>query len=242
MIETVESVSDPVPLADAGAASPTDGESASETYSFAHEVFCLSRPDSPEAESIRSLRAHLMAGHVRDGRRALAICSPSRGTGCSTVAVNLAVAFAQSGVNTLLVDANLREPGLQNFITPATPQSGLYQMLAADADMRTDEIRRDVRPNLSLLYAGSHGRKAAEMIAKREFKDVIDDCMRGFELMIVDTPIEGGTADARRVATTVRYGLVVARRNVTLVSSIKAFVEELEGDRVRLLGAFITDF
>lgn len=211
-------------------------------FRFSRHVVSLSKPESPDAKSIRSLHTHLMARHVRDGRRGLAICSPTSGVGCTMVAVNLAVAFAQAGLNTLLIDANLHDPGVEEYILPERPQTGLWQMLLAGADARNDEIRRDVMPNLSVLFAGGSGSRASELIANRHFKEVVDDCMRDFEFTIVDTPAHGGTADARRIAMNVRYALIVARRNMSYLSPIKEFIEELSADRVRLVGTFLSDF
>ncbi len=72
----------------------------------------LSSQASETAEAIRGLRTHIMARHVREGHRALAICAASEGVGCSFVAANLAVSLSQIGVNTLLIDANMRKPSI----------------------------------------------------------------------------------------------------------------------------------
>jgi protein-tyrosine kinase len=211
-------------------------------YRVSRRLICLSDPEGAATDSIRSLRSHLMAGHVRDGRRALAVCAPTSGAGSTFVAANLATAFAQAGVNTLLIDANLHTPGVDAYIRPDVPADGLRQMLSARADGRIDEVRRDVLPNLSVLYAGGPGRASSELIANRRFKELIDDCMRDFEFTIVDTPTEGGTADMRRVAMSVRSALIVARRNLSYQSQIKELATQLSADRIRLIGTFLTDF
>src|SRR3569833_3594204 len=75
----------------------------------------LSPQASETAEAIRGLRTHIMARHVREGHRALAICAASEGVGCSFVAANLAVSLSQIGVNTLLIDANMRDRSIAAF-------------------------------------------------------------------------------------------------------------------------------
>lgn len=231
-------------LAEAAAISPRAREidPAGPDYVYSRRIACLSDPAGNAAASYRSLQTRLLAGHVRDGRRGLALCAPTPEAGCTTVAVNLAVAFAQAGVNTLLVDANLRRPAVHDFIRPVRPVLGLAQMLAADPNLRVDEIRRDVRPNLSLLYAGGVPPKSHDLLANRRFKQVIDDCMRSFEFTIVDTPALCGSTDARHIAMSVRYGLVIARRDVTLLADIRNAIDELSSDRVRLIGSFLADF
>lgn len=211
-------------------------------YRLSRRIAVLSNPESPVTKSIRSLHTHLLASHIRDGRRGLAVCSPTIGAGCTTVATNLAVVCAQAGINTLLVDANLHDSGVDKMVVPDTPALGLRQMIMASPDVRVDLVRRNVMPNLSILYSGGSGPGASELLASRHYKDVVDNCVRDFDFTIIDTPAHGGSSDARRVAGSVRYGLVVARRDVSFLSEIKAFVEELTADRIRLVGSFLTDF
>lgn len=210
-------------------------------YRFSRRVVVLSEPDSAAATGIRSLQTHLMAGHLRDGRRGMAICSPDRHAGCTTVAVNLAVACAQAGIKTLLIDANLCHPGVAQFIRPPAPTGGLCQMLTSDLDVPADEIHRQVLPNLSLLYAGSGMTGFMDLIATRDFKRLFDDCMRDYEFTIVDTPSGASTTDTRRVALAMRYALLIGRRDQTLMSAMKKLIEELSTDRVRFVGTFMTD-
>lgn len=224
------------------AADRSDVQAASFTYGYSRRLACLSEPGGMAARGYRALQTHLLAGHVRDGRRGLAICAPTPEAGCTTVAVNLAIAFAQAGINTLLIDANLHRPAVHDFVRPEQPVRGLVQMLTAPAEQRADEIRRDVRPNLSVLYAGGASAKAHDLIASRGFKQIIDDCMRAFEFTIVDTPATDGSSDARQIAMGVRYGLVVARRDVTFLADIHRTVAELSSDRVRLVGSFLAAF
>lgn len=211
-------------------------------YSFSRRIACLSEPAGVAARGYRALQTHLLAGHVRDGRRGLAVCAPTPACGCTSVAVNLAVAFAQAGINTLLIDANLHRPAVQDFIRPEQPARGLVQMLSVGAEQRSDEIRREVRPNLSVLYAGGTSPRAHDLIAGRLFKQIIDDCMRAYEFTIVDTPATDGSSDARQIAMGVRYGLIVARRDMTLLTDVHRTVAELSSDRVRLVGSFLAAF
>src|ERR1700748_150683 len=74
------------------------------TTNASDDVVLLSNPTGAAAEAIRALRTHLMAQHVGEGRRALAVCGASHHVGRTFMAVNLAVALAQIGLKTLLID------------------------------------------------------------------------------------------------------------------------------------------
>lgn len=228
--------------AEPDAATVTVDRAATVGFRVSHQIALLDAPESPQSEAIRSLRAHLLATHLREGRRSLAISGATVGVGTSYVAVNLAVALAQAGLNTLLIDADLNESGVEQYIRPDERISGLRQMLeSGDGDV-TDHVQNDIMPNLSVLFSGGPGPKSSELIANKRFKSVLDGCFRDYEMTIIDTSAVGGTADARRAAMHARYALMVARRHVSQVSGIRTLVDEMTGDHVRLIGTFLTDF
>lgn len=196
----------------------------------------LTDPLSPGAEAIRALRTHVLTQHVQAGRRGLAICAASAQVGCTFVAANLAVALAQIGLKTLVVDGDLRAPALQEFFPPAGPVSGLARCLAMKAPRAGDFIEPDVLPNLSVLYAGEGALNAQELLAREQFELVIEQCLRDYDITIVDTPPANTSADARRIGNLIGYALIVARRNKSLVSDIKTLVEQLVEDHAAVIG------
>lgn len=205
------------------------------------DLHILSDATGIRAESIRVLRTHLAAQHLRDGRRSLAICAPAANVGCSYVAANLAVALAQTGVKTLLIDANLRQPGLQHFFMPRRETPGLLQCLSDENIGLRDAILEDVQPDLSLLFAGGETPNAQELLAGAGFKALIDACVRDYDITIVDAPAANTSADARRIAAVLRYALVVAYRNHSYVKDVRTLVGELTNDRVRVVGTYLND-
>src|SRR5262245_9707171 len=77
-----------------------------ETQALSRALVTIADPNGVQAEAVRALRTHLMAQHINEGCRAIAVCSASSGVGCTFIAANLAVALSQIGLNTLLVDGN----------------------------------------------------------------------------------------------------------------------------------------
>lgn len=210
-------------------------------YRFSRQLVELSSPGSARAESIGALRTHMLAQHIRDRRRALAVCTPSIDVGATYVAANLATALSLGGLKTLLIDANLRQPGLEAYFKPASAGPGLVQLLRDDPVQLGDAIHEGVLPNLSLIYAGGAVANAQELLASGNLKALIDVCTRDFDLTLIDTAPSNTCADARRVAALVRYAMVVVRRNVSFVSDAKMLVEELQSDRVNVIGTYLND-
>jgi protein-tyrosine kinase len=205
-------------------------------------IVILEAPDSIEAEAIRGLRTRIMAQHVREGRRALAICSATEATGRSFVAANLATAMAQIGVKTAIVDANLRSPQIAGLFRLDANRLGLGDYLA-DLDVSVDAILRPTAlPFLSVVTAGSLQANPQELLAGGRFKNFMDLLLREFDLTILDTTAASGCTDAQRVATVAGYSLVVARKHKSHVKDIGTLVNLLRADKSKVVGTVLNDF
>lgn len=209
-------------------------------YHVANSVAVLMDRGGPRAESVGVLRAQVLTQHVRQGRRALAICATQGDVGCTTLSVNLAVALGQVGLKTLLIDGNLRQPGVDQLIAPGEPVPGLLQCLRDDTPLE-EAIQDEVLPGLSVLYAGGASDTAQEFLARDRFKMIVDRCLRDFDITIIDTPPANSSADARRIASVAGYALVVVGKNRTYVHDVEVLAEELRSDRTTVIGSVLID-
>ncbi|MBX3483735.1 CpsD/CapB family tyrosine-protein kinase [Phenylobacterium sp.] len=216
----------------------TDGEFR---YEISPDVVAMSETRAAEAEAIRTVRTHLVARHLQEGRRSLAICAASSGAGCTFTAVNLAVALAQAGVATLLIDGDLRTPQVDKFIRPLAQRPGLRDCLAVNGPTLSECIHPEVLPNLSILYSGGAAANPQELLAGETFKRVIDRCLRDFEFTIVDTTAADVGADERLEARMVGYALIVARTHVSRMSELSTLTTKLQEDGVKVVGTVLND-
>lgn len=207
----------------------------------APSLVMLSEPAGAAAEAIRALRTHLMAQHIQEGRRALAVCAASAGVGCSFIAANLAVALSQIGVKTLLIDADLRRPAIQGLLGSADANVGLTQSLGPDGVEFSEAIQPDVLPNLSVMFSGGAAATPQELLGGERFKGLMDFCLREYDATIVDTPPANTCADARRISTVVGYSLIVARRHSSYVDDVKTLISQLQVDHARVVGTVLNE-
>ena len=214
---------------------------SSEKFAFSPSVIIASQPQSVAAEALRTLRGVIMTQHVQAGRRALAICSPSSGTGCTFIAANLAVAMSQAGVNTLLIDANLRSPGLSEYIRGPKSNVGLVELLR-DETLPLSEGVQIVQDNLSVLHAGNVDDDGIQNLGGQAFQNLVGTCLREYDLTVIDTPAANRFSDCRRIASVTRYALVVACRERSYVSDVKQLVNELQFEKTAVIGTFLNDF
>lgn len=214
-----------------------DAEPAGRRYTFSPDLVTLTDGRPGEAEAVRTIRTHVIARHLNDGRRGLAICGPRPGVGCTFTAANLAVATSQVGVPTLLIDGNLRSPGLRDFIQPDEATESRYQ--ASLGISPTDNVHNEVLPNLSVLYAEGMTDIGEELLGGGGFRKLIDRCLRDYEFTIIDTPPTSDSSDALRVASIIGYALVVARTNITRIKDVEHLARDLQEDGSRVIGAVL---
>lgn len=202
----------------------------------------LSSPVSIEAESIRALRTRFVAQHVQEGRRSIAICTPAQETGCTFVATNLAAAISQIGLSTVLVDANLREPGVTEAFGIHPSRGGLADYLADSSKEIDDIIIENVLPDLAIIPAGVIPSNPQELLSGSRFPHLVDRLLREFDLTIFDTTPTNSCTDAQRVANVAGYSLIVGRKHKTFFNDVKTLSQLLSADRSVVVGTVLNDF
>ena len=207
----------------------------------ASDLVVVHEPDGRRAEAIRALRTHIVARHVHEGRRAMAVGAPHGGAGCTFVAANLAVSLAQVGIRTLLIDADLREPSVEAVFAVPPVLRGLVQALQSYEGQCEGLITREVYPNLSVLFAGGAAPNPLELLGGRAFERLLADCLRDFEMTIIDTAPANQGADVLRVSSVASYALVVARETSTFVNDVETLARALRDDGATLIGSVLNE-
>jgi receptor protein-tyrosine kinase len=198
-------------------------------------------PTAPFAEAMRALRGQLVGRWFGDtpAERALAICSADAGDGRSFVCANLAIAFAQLGHETLLIDADMRAPR-QHEIFRIRDRMGLSAVLAGRAGM--SEVRRigDL-PRLSLLPAGAIPPDPRDLLARGAFDGLLVELAKHYDAILIDTPAARHAADMLPLASAAGAALLIARRHRTLAPDLSQLSGELGSAGVTVLGATLND-
>jgi len=177
----------------------------------------------------------------RDPAKALAICSPNVGDGKSFFAANLAVAFSQLGGRTLLVDADMRTPRMHEIFGLESPKAGLSGILSGRNE--TNVIRPiDALPSLFLLPVGVVPPNPLELIQRPVFDLLINELVRKFDYIIVDTPAVSHGADARVVAAKCGASVAIARKGKTDVPAMRQLVNLLTKRGQEFGGVILNEF
>lgn len=205
------------------------------------ELAVAASPFGEQAEAFRELRSQLIMGVLSaDGpRRALAVVSPDVGDGKTFIAANLAVAFSQLGVHTLLIDVDMRTPR-QHQVFGLGRTGGLSNILSGRSEANVIRPVADL-PSLFVLPVGNVPPNPLELVQRPAFAMLIQELLLKFDYIVVDTPANSHGADARVVAAACGAALAVGRQGKSALRSMQKLIASLSNGRTALAGVVIND-
>lgn len=197
---------------------------------------------SSRSEKLRSLRTELlMRLGTHKGAAAFAIVGARPGEGRSQLCAELALAFAQLGGKTLLVDANLRKPRLDKLFKGARPNLGLTELLLGKT--HNMPLHRVVGPeHLALMTAGTPPTNPVDLLSGIQFERLVKEWSRSYDYVLIDTPPTSLRSDGIVIANAVRNVVLVAHRNKTSYKEVTDLQRRLEATDARIIGAVLNDF
>lgn len=213
-------------------------------------------PKSTMAEAFRALRTNIHFGLMDKGYKCLMVTSSVASEGKTTIAVNLAVSMAQIGLNTILVEADLRkprisklfgierEPGLTDVVLRRDDLDSVIRTMSdlMMGTMATDTFRTDNIPGieyLNILTAGKHERNPSEIIASRIMDNVIADLKERYDLIIFDTAPVIQATDSTVLASKVDTTLLVYYQGKISRGTLRRSKNQLEMLKADVLGVAI---
>lgn len=186
-------------------------------------------------EAFRHLRTAIRLAGIEHPIRALMVASPTVGDGKTFVARHLAVSMAQSGKQTLLVDADLRAP-MQHHLEGVSLSPGLTELLRGEGTL--EECVRPARvEGLWLLPAGAEVSNPTELLESTHMGELLSQLRERYDLLVFDAPPMESVADAKILALHSDSVLMVIQPGATSRESALRAVETLRLlPHTRLLG------
>jgi chain length determinant protein tyrosine kinase EpsG len=207
------------------------------------KVVAAFNPASPFVEALRGLRSQLMMRVFNEApaRHALAVISPGMGDGKTYCAANLAVAFGQLPGRTVLVDADLRRPGVAALLGIERPKIGIVEVVLGHVDLETALVR-GVHENLDILPVGEIPPNPTEILASKEFQQFMARCRSEYSLVIFDSCPVMGIADAPMLSRMVDETVFVLEANALPFSRARAAIRRLTDAGAKPIGAILTKY
>ncbi|MDX1638209.1 MAG: polysaccharide biosynthesis tyrosine autokinase [Balneolaceae bacterium] len=204
------------------------------------EMVLLKDRTNLASEAIRRLKNNIIYQNGDTPPRTIAITSPEKGDGKSTIVANLGMAFAEEGYRTLVIDADFRRPkihtcfglqdsaGLSDYVNGKIP----YQDILMDTDMET----------LKVITAGREIDKPEVIGSSMIFKQFIKKMQEVFDVILIDTPPFGIISDSSALLKLSESTILVARYRKTNRTLLLRTLEDLRRIGVKVTDIVLNDF
>ncbi len=205
-------------------------------------VVAAYKPMGRVGEAMRALREQLMQRWF-DGSRtqsALLMAGVDRSEGRSFITANLAVAFAQLGARTLLIDADLRNP-VQHTLFKLKNRRGLTHILSGRSN-QSEIVQLPFLPALAILPSGPLPPNPQELLARAPLAGLIADVTGRFDVVLIDSSASSSSADVQAIARRIGGTCLIARRNRTSLERLADFDNSLQHAGSKVVGVVFNDY
>ncbi len=196
-------------------------------------------PNAAETEAFRTLRTAL--SFADQETRQIVVSSPEPGDGKTTVLANLGVAVAQSGKRVLLIDADLRQPGL-TAVLGMRGIEGLSSVIRGEDDivrMAKAHIRASELDGLDILPSGPRPANPAELLGSQRLSELLAWAEATYDQVLIDSPPTLATTDAAVIGRLVNGAVLVVNpaknRRRPVMRSVAGFAQM----RIPLVGVVV---
>jgi len=196
-------------------------------------------PRSPVSEAYRTLRTNIRSASVDEPLTTLLITSVGQGAGKTTVAANLGVVCAQAGLRVVLIDTDLRIPGLHQLFH-LDNLTGLTDLLVGDVQNVEECMVTLGIDNLCLITSGPVPPNPSELLGSRRMESVLAGVKKSADLVILDAPPVLAVTDAAVLASRVDGVILLIEAKRTSREAARRAYETLQRVGAPILGVVLT--
>jgi succinoglycan biosynthesis transport protein ExoP len=190
-------------------------------------------------EALRGVRLGLVHAHGAAGPLMVTVTSPGPGEGKSFVVSNLALAFADAGHRTVLIDGDVRRGELHRLLG-VSRKPGLTDFLKGSVS-RDDVLQQTRYPSLHFVGGGTRMGSAPELLASPALSQLLLSLRSAYDVILLDSPPLGAGVDPYVLGTATGNLLLVLRTGVSDRELAGAKLDMLDRLPIRILGAILND-
>jgi capsular exopolysaccharide synthesis family protein len=224
--------------ASAAAGTSSDGAEAAQSVVARGQNVRL-RPKSVVAEAYRTIRTAVFFGVPKGQAKSILVTSPAPGDGKSTLVSNLAIAMAQAGQRTLVIDCDFRRP-MQHKIFEVGCEKGLSSVLSGSGNP-DESIQAGPVSGLDLLSCGPEVPNPSELLNSDLFVAVLNRLCEEYDRVIIDSPPVTPVADSQILGAVCDITLLVLRAEKSTRKLSQQARDSLLSVGGHLLGAIVND-
>jgi succinoglycan biosynthesis transport protein ExoP len=204
------------------------------------ELLSYVQPKSQISEAFRALRTSLLLSQADHPPQVILVTSALPREGKTTAAVNLAVTLAQLGDRTLLMDSDMRKPGIRRALNMTGGKDvGLSSYLAGVRSLDEVLIPHPAISNLTALTTGPVPPSPADLLSSLRMREGIAELRRRFKFIVIDSPPIMAATDAVILSAQTDGVLMVVRSGETPKEAFTRARDLLAAVKCRMLGVVL---
>src|SRR5205809_2839800 len=197
-------------------------------------------PQSNAAEGFRTLRAAIALAPKADRYRALVVTSTIPAEGKSLVASNLSIVMAQTGLKTLLVDADLRRPSVHKVFRLQSP-IGLSSYLEEKVGSVDECIHTTEVPHLDVVCCGAVPSSPSELAGSKRMMQFLQEARNRYDRVVLDCPPVSAVSDPLIIASLSDGVVFVTKFNKIRRDHARKTVQRIQNAGIHILGVVLND-
>ncbi|MDM8544338.1 polysaccharide biosynthesis tyrosine autokinase [Desulfococcaceae bacterium HSG9] len=196
-------------------------------------------PRNPLSEALRTTKVSIQLSSAGDHARSLLVTSSLPGEGKTTLALNLALAFADSGEKVVLIDADLRKPRVHSLF-PSADKAGSHGLsnYLAGMEQKCTSGQSGIK-NLNIIFSGPVPPNPVELLASNRFTQLIEYLKKECDRVIIDAPPHLGFADILVLSQHVDGVVLVSGIGETTRSALRYFKKSMQNVNATILGCIV---
>ena len=190
-------------------------------------------------EAVRTLRDSILLSDLGRRPHSILVTSATPREGKTTTSVHLAIAHSLQKRKTLLIDADLRRPGIHDtFGVPN--ERGLSTVVSGEAGWRDVLQKTEAYPDLDILTAGPASRRAADRLGTT-LEKLLTEAEKDYDLVLVDSPPLLGFAEPLQMASVVDGVVVVTLAAQTSKAAVASVLGSLKRLKTNVIGVALNE-
>jgi capsular exopolysaccharide synthesis family protein len=204
------------------------------------ELVAQHLPKSQVSEAFRALRTALLLSQPDRPPQVLLVTSALPREGKTTAAANLAVTLAQLGDKTVLVDGDLRKPGIGRLLNLGNGKyAGLSSYLAGVSTLDLVTVPHPSIPNLAAIPTGPLPPNPADLLSSHRLTEAIAELRTKYKFIVIDSPPIMAATDAVILSVQTDGVLLVVRSGETPKEAFTRARDLLISVKSHLLGVVL---
>jgi len=205
-----------------------------------YRIITLEDPSSYSAEAYRRLKVRLDYLSCDKKIQVIQICSATPGDGKTTTFLNLAVAYAESGIRVLLIDMDLRKPKIHRAFR-AENTVGLSEYLSGDMRDISEIVKHSEYKNIDFITSGLTPVRPTAFFSREKLREGIEALRGMYDIILIDEPPILAASDCCIIAKYCDGALFQISQRNTEKQSTKDAVKMLRQNGVNILGCVFTE-